>query len=660
MSLSFIMVPTQSRRPGIFTAGNQLGKVINVLQKMALCAALTGASVVAVATTRDGRELADLSLEELSTLKVTSVSKTAESLSDAPASIHVITGAEIQRTGVTSLPEALRLAPNLQVARFDAANYGITARGFNGLFANKMLVMIDGRTVYSPLFSGVFWDVQDVVLEDVERIEVVSGPGATLWGANAVNGVISVTSRSAAETQGTLLSVGASPLEHQATARYGGELGDGHYRVYMKSSTHDDIPVVGADLSGTGWHRTHTGFRSDWGDVHDGFTLQGDAYRGRLGQLYQDEVETSGVHLLGRMRRQLAQDSALEVQAYFDHTERDQPGLGAQDLNVFDLEFHHAVKPNAAHNVVWGGGYRRARDHVVSDTLHFMPEKLTMNWANIFVQDEIELRDDIRLTLGTKLEKNPYTGWEYLPNLRMAWIPSSSQLVWTAVSRAVRSPSRIDRDLYVPGFPAGMNGEPNYLIAGGPDFVSEVAKVVELGYRAQPVSSASYSLTLFHTNYEQLKTQEYRTQGFGLEFSNKARATSYGLEMWGSWQATSRWRLRGGVTAQDIDIELEPESSDEFAKRMDSNDPSVYWMLRSSYDFSNSVQLDATFRHVNPLEDIPDYQALDLRLAWDITPELEISVTGQNLLDQSHAEISVELDRYEFERAVFWKVIWRQ
>src|SRR5713226_8886719 len=422
-------------------------------------------------------DLADLSIEELGNIQVTSVSKHPERLADAPASIFVITGEDIRRSGATRLPEALRLAPNLEVARASASSYAISARGFNNTIANKLLVLIDGRTVYTPLFSGVFWDAQDVMLEDVERIEVISGPGATLWGANAVNGVINVITRRASDTQGAFAYAQSGNLERGYGARYGGTLGEGgSYRVYGRSFDIFNTSNASGATASDGWSKGQVGFRTDWGTAANGFTLQGDAYRGSLDQANNDNTSISGNNLLGRWNRDLAAWGQLQVQSYFEHTERDIPGTFAERLNILDVEFQHRLRPMGAHRLTWGGGYRHGDDRVTNSVvLAFLPADRSLRWANVFAQDEIALQENLRLTLGTKFENNYYTGTEPLPSARLAWKPDPQRLVWGAASRAVRAPSRIDRDFFVT---AG-----SLQLKGGPDFVSEVVKVFEVGYR---------------------------------------------------------------------------------------------------------------------------------------------------------------------------------
>lgn len=635
----------------------------SVFPKACLIGLSMMATLPAKAEILETKDVANFSLEELANIRVTSVSKKPESLADAPSSIFVITGQDIRRSGATSLPEALRLAPNLQVAQVDARNYAVTARGFNSPFENKLLVLIDGRTVYSPLFSGVFWDAQDVVLEDVDRIEVVSGPGATLWGANAVNGVINIITRSAAGTQGTLASIGASKEQNSDAVRYGGKLANGgYYRVYGKYADHDDLQRANGSDDFTGWHRGQAGFRADWGTEANGSTVQGDAYSGRLHQALTDDIKIGGANLNGRMKRELDNGSGISLQGYWDYTERNQPAAYIEHLNTWNVDFQHTLTLASVNNVVWGAGYRLAADRVQNDVnFAFLPGDLDMHWANLFVQDQIDLTKAVQVTAGAKLENNNYTGTEFLPTLRLAWKASQDDLVWGSLSRSVRAPSRIDRDLYAPPAPIVINGTPHYLIAGGPDFQSEVANVAEIGYRTQPLPFISFSTTAFYSRYDKLRTLESGPGGLDSVFENQAQGKTRGIEMWGSWQAAKSWRLSAGGVVQHISTWLQPGSTDSSGNTgIATNDPSQYWMLRSSYDFAGNKELDVTLRRVGGLQKpvVPAYTGLDIRFGWKVTRNLDLSLIGQNLIDQPHAEFGNSATASEIDRSVFLKLVW--
>lgn len=600
--------------------------------------------------------LLDFSLEQLSDIVVSSVSRQPARLADAPISLYVIAGSDIERAGARTLPEALRLAPNLQVARSDGANYAITARGFSTTIENKLLVLIDGRSVYSPLFSGVFWDAQDVVMEDIERIEVISGPGATIWGANAVNGVINIITRNAADSGGALLSMDAGRLERGATVRRGGTLDNGGaYRVYAKAIDIDDYP----DAPGGGMERRQAGFRSDWKHGAGAASLSADVYRTSVHRRGGAEMRGNGANLLGRASGTLGEGSDWRVQASLDHTERVQDGTGAQRLDVIDLELQHGTRLGQRHSLLWGGGYRHAWDRVNGGTvLEFFPADKDLRWANVFAQDKIQLSSTLRMSIGVKLEHNTYTGTETLPSMRMAWNASPTSVVWGALSRNVRAPSRFDRDLYV------RNASGGYSIAGGPAFVSETVRVAEIGYRAQPLPTLSYSLTAFASDYDRLRTLEPRAPVVGpapgaprpaAQFANLGEANTRGLEFWSRWQPLPRWRLVAGLVLQDIDASLDPASRDgSAALGVGTNDPSSYWSLRSSHELSDALQAELALRRVGQLPQpmVPAYYELDVRVAWQPRPHLELALSGQNLLHPSHAEFGAPATRRMIERAV--------
>ncbi len=612
-------------------------------------------------------DLADMSLEELSNLQVTSVSKRAERLSDAPASVFVINSEDIRRSGAASLPEVLRLAPNLHVGQHSASQYSIGARGHNNTDGNKMLVLIDGRTVYSPLFSGVFWDAQDVMLEDVERIEIISGPGGTLWGVNAVNGVINIITRSAQDTQGSLLVAGGGNSESGAAARYGGKLGEtGHFRVYGKyydgqhTYREDGSPINDA------WNKTQAGFRADWTQANDRLTLQGDVYQGReaqappgtitLGTVARplNTISISGVNLLSRLEHQLAGGSQLKVQAYYDHTVRTVPGTFDDQLDVIDLQFEHSLPATDLHTFIWGAQYRYGMDEVVnSDFIAFLPSKVNQTSASLFAQDKINLRDDLQLTLGARIETNDYTDPEFLPSARLAWKASADHLLWTAASRTVRAPSRVDRDLYYPTTAP-------YLIGGGPQFKSEVAKVFEIGYRGQPSQITSLSITAFHTIYDHLRTLEATDPGTTpLFFANRMEGHTTGVEAWGSYQLTDAWRLSAGATTLHQRLQLQDDSYGlNGGISAEGNDPELSWNLRSTLNVSEQWELDGIVRYVSslPQPEVPSYTVVDLRLGWKANKNLEFSLAGRNLFGSPHAEFFNAPTRSALKSSIYVKV----
>ncbi|MDH5470019.1 MAG: TonB-dependent receptor, partial [Gammaproteobacteria bacterium] len=475
--------------------------------------ALTATTLAGTATA----DLTDMSLEALMNLEITSVSKKPQKKTEAAAAVFVITGDDIQRWGVTNIPDALRRVPGLQVARIDANKWAVSARGFNGRFANKLLVLIDGRSVYTPLFTGVYWDANIAMLEDIARIEVIRGPGGTLWGANAVNGVINIITKTAADTQGTLVSASAgNELDHLLNVRHGGvDRSGAHYRVYAMSraddtgystaAAHDDARIA------------QTGFRRDWKNGNaDSHTLQGDVYQGTGGQelliapaapaLIIDDAETRGGNLLYRWNHKTDTDSSITLQAYFDHVGRESAVL-FEDRQTLDLEFQHQFGWKDDHDVIWGVNFRRIQDDTdPTQIFSLTPPKRRVNLWTVFLQDEISLFEDrARLTVGTKLEHNDFTGLEVQPNLRMAWLTESGNTIWGAVSRAVRTPSRGEHDvslMVIPPPPA----PPPLTIFGSNAFKSEDLVAWEIGFRRAIADSVTIDVAAFYNEYDQLRT----------------------------------------------------------------------------------------------------------------------------------------------------------
>lgn len=622
------------------------------LSSLFLAVALGAAGGHAAGNTLARKDFPELTLEQLSGIVVTSVSKRAEKLSTAAASVFVIGADDIRRSGATTLPEALRLAPNLDVARADANQYAVSARGFNSITSNRMLVLIDGRAVYSPLFSGVFWDAQEVMLEDVERIEVISGPGTTLWGANAVNGVINVITRGAQETQGMLATAGGGTQESNAAARYGGTLGErGHYRLYAQyrdrsNTSRENGPAI-RDAS----TRAQAGFRADWVEPGHALTLQGDAYRSSLDQAPAARG-ISGSNLIGRWNQLLGDGSRLRAQVYFDRTDRRVPLTYDDSLQTVDVDLQYALKPGNVHTVLAGGGYRSSHDRFEGGLQQILPADKDLVLSNLYVQDTIALRPDLEVTLGGKFERNSYSGGEFLPSARVSWRPlleaGEDLLLWSSLSRSLRTPSRTDRDFY------------SAAIVGGSDFQSEVSTVFEAGIRAQPTPAFAYSLTAFRHVHTKLRSAE--PMAGRLVFDNLNEGTSTGLEAWGTYHVSKTWRMTAGAVVLHQDLRPGPGSLDTGAGvALLGNDPKVWSSLRSSWDLSPRHELDLNLRHVasRPNPQVPGYVTLDARVGWQVSNEVEVSLVLQNLLDAKHVEWGVSTNRAEYERGAFLKVVWR-
>lgn len=605
---------------------------------------LTHAASAAEVAAVDIAKLGDLSIEELANIKVTSVSKRTETLAATASAIYVITHDEVMRSGAKSLPEILRLAPNLQVYQTSASRYVVTARGMNGAqgaqnFSNKLLVLIDGRSVYTPLFSGVFWDMQDVMPEDIERIEVISGPGAALWGANAVNGVINITTRAASETQGGLVSGWLGDRERGVGVRYGGRLGEAvAYRVYARTTSINDTRLAGGDPAYDHLSRPQAGFRLDWTPgERDTLTLQGDAYDGFEAQPGVAAQDISGANLLGRWTRSWTGGASLQVQAYYDRARRGDElnGVGFR-VDTYDIDVQHSFPVGGRQQVVVGGGYRINRIRVDNTTsLLFLPAERDLRLFNVFAQDSIALRDDLTLTLGAKYEDDPYVKAELLPNLRLAWTPREGVTVWAAASKAIRSATPFDRDVVErPG------GGSTFLIGGG-DFQSEKLSAYELGAKLQTDPRWSLSINTFINHYDELRTIELTpVTVLPLRWGNNLKGYTYGIEAWGDLQAASWWRLSGGVTYLDEKFRFKPGASRLLGPQQVANDPKFDAQLKSTMRFGTRVTLESDLRYVSalPAPRIPGYLDLNGRLAWSLNDRLQLALTGRNLLHPDHLE----------------------
>ena len=596
------------------------------------------------------KALKQLSLEELFDLEVTSVSNKLEPISETAAAVHVVTADDLHRMGVPSIPEALRYIPGIEVARIDSRSYAITARGFNGSAANKLLVMMDGRSVYTPLYSGVFWDVQDAFIEDVEQIEVIRGPGATIWGANAVNGVINIISKSAANTQGFLVTGGAGNVERGfGGARYGGTLGRrAFYRVYAKN--YDRGPSLGPDgkEAGDASRMRQGGFRADWvPTAADNVTVQGDLYGSSIDRRNSDSQVLSGGNALWKWTRRLSDHANLQAQLYYDRTKRDVPSTFGENLDTYDLTLNHRFAPAARHDVVWGLGYRLTSDDVRnSAVLAFLPPRLTHRLYTGFIQDDVTLAANrLHLTVGSKIEHNDYTGYEYQPGVRLAWTPTSEQTVWGAASRAVRAPSRIDRDLFAPG-------QPPYFLVGDSTFQSEVLHAFEVGYKGRLTSELTTSISAFYNVYDELRSLEV---GSPYRLANGLDGSTYGLEGEAACQIASRWRVTAGYTFLRLILDPDPTSTDTSQGKQEGDSPRHQAFIRSSLDLPHALSLDVSVRFVDdlPNQKVPAYTLCDARLAWQPTKAAELAVVGRGLFDPRHPEFGAPATRHEIGQSVY-------
>lgn len=623
---------------------------------------LSAAAISRVAIATESEDLSGLSLLELGNVQVTSVSKSPELLRQAPAAIYVITQDDIQRSGATSLAEALRLAPNLALTQMGSSDYTLSARGFSGRpdaqnFSNKLLMLIDGRSVYSPLFSGIYMDSQDVLLGDISRIEVISGPGATLWGANAMNGVINVITRPAYLTRGATVTAIAGNLEQGLSARYGAQAGDdGAFRVYAKAFERDPMSIDRDTRAEDGWQRAQAGFRLDLNRRTGSATVQGDYYSGSNERVGAGDQSISGANLLGRWEGR-GEHSEFHIQGYFDHVRREAPADGSTyQVNTFDLELQQASQLGARHRLVWGAGGRSSHYDIDNTaTLLFLPPERTLQLWNIFAQDTMTLGPTLKLTVGLKLEHNSLSDWEPQPDVRLAWQASDSVMLWTAASHAVRTPTPFDVDVQE------ILGGVNFLV-GNPDFESEKVTALEAGIRTSITPGFSLSLSTFYNRYTDLRTVEVSdTPSFlPLTWGNRMAGHSYGINAWARWQLTDRWRLEPGIALLRKKLHFTAGSSELIGTGQAGNDPRLRAQLNSSVDLWRDQTLDLLLRHVSKLPDpaLPAYTELSARYAWQVTRDWQVSLRGTNLLHARHREYPLPAGIL-IKRGVFAEVRWR-
>jgi iron complex outermembrane recepter protein len=599
------------------------------------------------------RELGDLSLEELSQVEITSVSKRAEPLSQAPAAVYVITSGDIRRSGATSLAEALRLAPNLEVARVDSQTYNISSRGMNSVNAsNKLLVLIDGRSVYTPLFSSVLWDQQDVMLADIDRIEVISGPGGTLWGSNAMNGVINVITKRSTDTQGGLIDAKVGDVVRRGVARYGGRLGDlGTYRAYALGFDEGSTRAANGASAMDSWRGQQAGFRSDFATPGNDFTVQGD--------IYENLIDTpggrrTGGNLLGRFTKAL-DVGTLSVQTYYDQQDRrvlDPAGGGSfERTRTFDIQAEHAVNVGR-HQLVWGIGQRSWDDRFTNTANPFTlsPASETLGLTNVFAQDTIDVRTDLKLIVGSKFEYSTFSGFEVMPNVRAGWRANASNFMWAAISRAVRPPSRLERDLTAPG-----------IVNPSPEFTSEKLVAYEAGWRSQWARTASLSVSLFYDDYDDLRTTKPNAQTLlPVTFGNGWKGHAFGTDVWGSYSPVTWWRVDAGFELLRKGFHLKPGERDLAGEQtVLGHDPGHQLFVHSFTDLGHNVELYVGVRQIGALSDVgvPSYVEADVRVGWRLSPSLELSIAGQNLVHRFHAE-ATEPPIQQIPRSVYAGVRW--
>ncbi len=642
----------------------------------------------------------DLSVEDLLKVEVTSVAKKVQSLNDAAAAVFVISNEDIKRSGATTIPDALRLAPGLDVARIDANKWAVSSRGFNGRFANKLLVLIDGRSAYTRSFSGVYWENQDVMMEDIDRIEVIRGPGATLWGANAVNGVINIITKSSSQTQGVLLNAGGGTQEQGfGSFRYGTKFGeDTTARAYIKGFERGQNTLASGGNAGDNWNKVQGGFRLDSQlSTQDALTVQGDVYHTHINQFsyypqltppfqfnQTDNNNSYGGNLLGRLQHTFSLTSDYTLQFYYDAYARHE-GPYDDSRHTLDFDFQHRFAPLDWQEIIWGVAYRFGHDHIVGNTLQNGSKVFELNPVSVndqlisgFIQDELTLIDNkLWLTIGSKFERNDYSGFEGQPTARIMWAPYNQHRLWAGVSRGVRTPSRAEQGFnllssVIPPqalpFPPFSTPPVAVVIQGNPAYRSEEVISYELGYRSTFSKSVSLDVTGFYNNYRDLR---YGVQGIPsftgteliqpLNFTNSLKGQTYGVEIATVWQMLDWWRW--DVNYSWLDTHLL-----DIGNPQTGISPQQRASLRGSLSPHKDIDLDFWFRYVDSNftvgsfgnTTIKPYVTLDLRTAWRPYKGIELSLVGQNLLAQKHLEYINENQTLPtaIDRGLYGKISW--
>jgi iron complex outermembrane receptor protein len=636
--------------------------------------------------------LKQLSLEQLGNVEVTTASKEPEQVWRTPAAIYVITQEDIRRSCATTIPEVLRLAPGLEVARTDSDHWAVGVRGFGGQFSKSLLVLIDGRSVYSPLFAGVYWQVQDTLLEDIERIEVIRGPGGTIWGANAVNGVINIITKNTKDTHGTLVSMGGGNVDQGiGEIRVGGTNGKGFdYRVYGKGFIKG--PQFHPDESNFDhWKTGQLGFRTDWNiNTRDTLTLQGDMYAGLDGervaislytppsrQVFNGPHDVGGGNLLGRWQRQFSKDSDIQIQGYFDRTTRYSPQLD-EIRNTFDVDLLYRATLKGGQSVLVGIGGRWSPDTIVQKfaTLDFHPHNERDSIYSGFLQDQITLVPDrVALTLGSKFEHNNYSGFEIQPNARLLWTPTSHQTFWAAVTRAVRTPSRLDQDLQLTLLLQPANPTIYLRVVGSKNFSSEQLVGTEFGYRTLIAKKLYVDLAVFKNAYDDLYGYGPGTifvenspppphVVFQLPLANALKGDTTGFEIAPNWRPVEWWELKGSYSFLHLYVHDKAGFTDNLNTVSDNgSSPHHQVVIQSLFSFPKKFEFDATYRYVSalPAQLVSAYGTVDVRLGWHPVPSWELSIVGQNLLQPRHAEFGSDVDTIVgIKRSAYAKIVWRR
>jgi iron complex outermembrane receptor protein len=636
--------------------------------------------------------LKQLSLEQLGDVEVTTVSKQPQQLQQTPAAVFVITQEDIRRSGATNIPETLRMAPGVEVARIDADHWSVAIRGFAGQFSKSLLVLIDGRSVYTPLFDGVYWDVQNVMLEDIERIEVIRGPGGTIWGANAVNGVINIITKSSKETQGALASLGGGNVDHgTGAARYGGSVGkDFGYRIYGTGALRG--PEFHADGNPfDGFRMGQMGFRTDWkADDKNTLTVQGDIYGALSGESFPlatysppaeiaavDKANVSGGNLLARWQHTTGEGSDIQIQTYFDRTNRQDLELG-ETRDTLDIDFVQHLRVHGEQELTWGLGARVSPSNYtqIAPGVNFLPNRQTESIYSGFVQYQLPIvRDKLMLTVGTKVEHNSFSGFDYQPSVRLLWSPTERHSFWTAVTRAVRTPARIDEDVVFEIFVPDTLTVPVYFeILGNPQQKAEQLIGYEAGYRTQVNRNLYLDFTGFYNSYRDL--QSYGPLSLSeastppplrllivVPYANGIQGNTVGGEVAPNWKVTHWWQVRGSYSFLHMGLGDKPGYTDTggLLATYEGSSPKHVLGFQSLINLPKHFEFDQTFRYSSGLsaQGVKGYSTADVRLGWRAGEGLDFSVVGQNLLQPHHYEFGGDPGPLVgIKRAAYARITW--
>ena len=619
-----------------------------------------GVAGLAASSQPDPQDLKRLSLEQLMDIEVTVVTRQPEPVGSAAAAVSVITRDDIRRSGVTTVADALALADGVHVARFNNGTWAITARGFNGSTPNKLLVMVDGRNEVTPLFTGIFWNMLDYVLDDIDRIEVIRGPGATLWGANAVNGVVNIVTRHARDTRGALLAIAAGPEDPAIVeVRQGGGSDALSYRVYGKFAQRDAQRFSTGGSSEDARRRGQAGLRVDGSRDATVWMVKSDLFHSRDAFIDRRDGEWTGIGIQGRVNRQITATSSVQLQSYYRREYRNIERQLTHHLDTGEIDFQHAWRVTPRHGFVWGSAYQVNRDVTYgSQVLRFTPARRTYPVFSAFAQDEFEVRPgSVFVTGGIKVEHNAFSGADWQPTVRGRWLLTANQVLWSAVARAVRRPTRFDDDIELTA-PGGV-----VLIRGSDGFESEVMTGWELGYRSRPVRWLTLDTTVFSQSYDRLRSQEAPASGVvPVTIGNTLNGRSTGVEFVTSIQPLDRWQLRGSYTYLETSISRDLGSRDISGGVNEANDPASYFTVRSVFNVTPNVETDMWLRRVGKLPNpgVPAYTELNLRVAWRPRSEVEIALVGQDLLHDTHPEFGTSVPRrIEFQRSLRAQVVLR-